>query len=160
MERNFAGAMTSTWFTSAPRGSCTSRWRSMPWSTASMSPSKSPPPCRSTSAGNWSNTAEKTQRHCMMLENCVYDFFELTTLNMAQHGLFGEDTPHRRALYSQPRTLLGLLPGQLAPRLLTSRTAATSMPRTASAPACQLLDIHRGDKMNYLVAMDTSRSMA
>ena len=36
------------------------------------------------------NTAEKRQRHCMMLENCVYDFFELTTLNMAQHGLFGE----------------------------------------------------------------------
>ena len=36
------------------------------------------------------NTAEKYQRHCMMLENCVYDFFELTTLNMAQHGLFGE----------------------------------------------------------------------
>ena len=26
----------------------------------------------------------------MMLENCVYDFFELTTLNMAQHGLFGD----------------------------------------------------------------------
>ncbi len=22
--------------------------------------------------------------------NCVYDFFELTTLNMAQQGLFGE----------------------------------------------------------------------
>ena len=35
------------------------------------------------------NTAEKTRKHCMMLENCVYDFFELTTLNMAQHGLFG-----------------------------------------------------------------------
>ena len=27
------------------------------------------------------DTAEKTRRHCMMLENCVYDFFELTTLN-------------------------------------------------------------------------------
>lgn len=36
------------------------------------------------------NTAEKTQRHCMMLENCVYDFFELTTLNMAKQGLFGD----------------------------------------------------------------------
>ena len=36
------------------------------------------------------NTAERTQRHCMMLENCVYDFFELTTLNMAQQGLFGD----------------------------------------------------------------------
>ena len=36
------------------------------------------------------NTAERTQRHCMMLENCVYDFFEMTALNMAQQGLFGE----------------------------------------------------------------------
>ena len=35
------------------------------------------------------DVAEQTQRHCMMLENCVYDFFELTALNMAQHGLFG-----------------------------------------------------------------------
>ena len=35
------------------------------------------------------NTAERTRLHCMMLENCVYDFFELTTLNMAQQGLFG-----------------------------------------------------------------------
>ena len=26
----------------------------------------------------------------MQLENCVYDFFELTTLNMAQQGVFGE----------------------------------------------------------------------
>ncbi|WP_289757690.1 Gfo/Idh/MocA family oxidoreductase, partial [uncultured Phocaeicola sp.] len=36
------------------------------------------------------NTSEKTRKHCMQLENCVYDFFELTTLNMAQQGLFGE----------------------------------------------------------------------
>ena len=36
------------------------------------------------------NTAERTRKHCMMLENCVYDFFELSTLNMAQQGLFGE----------------------------------------------------------------------
>ena len=36
------------------------------------------------------NTAERTQKHCMMLENCVYDFFELTTLNMLQKGVFGE----------------------------------------------------------------------
>ena len=34
------------------------------------------------------NTAEKTRKHCMMLENCCYDFFELATLNMAQQGVF------------------------------------------------------------------------
>ena len=36
------------------------------------------------------DTSERTRRHCMMLENCVYDHFELTTLNMVQQGLLGE----------------------------------------------------------------------
>ena len=36
------------------------------------------------------DTSEKTRRHCMMLENCVYDYFEITTLNMVQQGLLGE----------------------------------------------------------------------
>ena len=36
------------------------------------------------------NTSERTRKHCMQLENCVYDFFELTSLNMAQQGLFGD----------------------------------------------------------------------
>ncbi|MDR0711534.1 MAG: Gfo/Idh/MocA family oxidoreductase, partial [Prevotellaceae bacterium] len=36
------------------------------------------------------NTAEKTRKHCMQLENCCYDFFEMATLNMAQQGVFGE----------------------------------------------------------------------
>ena len=36
------------------------------------------------------DTSEKTRKHCMMLENCIYDQFELTALNMAQKGLFGE----------------------------------------------------------------------
>jgi len=35
-------------------------------------------------------TSEKTKKHCMMLENCCYDFFELLTLNMVRNGLFGE----------------------------------------------------------------------
>ena len=36
------------------------------------------------------NTSERTKKHCMMLENCIYDFFEMNTLNMAQQGMFGE----------------------------------------------------------------------
>lgn len=34
--------------------------------------------------------AEEKQLHCMMLENCCYDFFEITTLNMARQGILGE----------------------------------------------------------------------
>jgi len=35
-------------------------------------------------------TSERTRKHCMMLENCCYDFFELLVLNMVRQGLFGE----------------------------------------------------------------------
>ena len=35
-------------------------------------------------------TSERTRKHCMMMENCCYDFFELLTLNMARQGYFGE----------------------------------------------------------------------
>ncbi len=36
------------------------------------------------------DTAEETRRHCIMLENCCYDEFELCTINMVQKGVFGE----------------------------------------------------------------------
>ena len=36
------------------------------------------------------NLSEKTRKHCMILENCCYDWYEMTALNMAQQGVFGE----------------------------------------------------------------------
>lgn len=36
------------------------------------------------------NLSEKNRKHCMILENCCYDWFEMNTLNMAQQGVFGE----------------------------------------------------------------------
>ena len=49
-------------------------------------------PAATTVADCWRlvDTAEATQRHCIMLETCCYDEFELCTLNMVQKGLFGE----------------------------------------------------------------------
>lgn len=37
-------------------------------------------------------TAEATQRHLFMTENCCYDYFALETLEMHKQGLFGEIT--------------------------------------------------------------------
>ena len=34
--------------------------------------------------------SEKKRLHCMILENCCYDWFEMNALNMAQQGVFGE----------------------------------------------------------------------
>jgi predicted dehydrogenase len=100
------------------------------------------------------NTSEKTRKHCMQLENCVYDFFELTTLNMAQQGLFGE------ILHAEGAYIHNLEPYWANYwnnwRLEYNKTHRGDIYAThGMGPACQALNIHRGDKMNYLVSMDT-----
>lgn len=100
------------------------------------------------------NTSEKTRKHCMMLENCIYDFFELTTLNMAQQGLFGE------ILHAEGAYIHNLEPYWAAYwnnwRLDYNRKHRGDLyPTHGMGPACLALNIHRGDKMNYLVSMDT-----
>ncbi len=100
------------------------------------------------------NMSEKTRKHCMMLENCVYDFFELTTLNMAQKGLFG-DVIHAEGAYIHD---LSEFWGEYWNnwRLDYNKNHRGDVyPTHGIGPICQALNIHRGDKMNYLVAVDT-----
>ena len=104
----------------------------------------------------WSliEASEKSRKHIMQLENCVYDFFELTTLNMAQQGLFGE-VLHVEGSYIH--NLEEFWPYYWNNwRLDYNRNHRGDVYAThGMGPAAQLLDLHRGDKMNYLVAMDT-----
>lgn len=100
------------------------------------------------------NTSEKTRKHCMQLENCVYDFFELTSLNMAQQGVFGE------VLHVEGAYIHNLEDFWTAYwnnwRMDYNRNYRGDVYAThGMGPACQLLDIHRGDRMKTLVAMDT-----
>lgn len=100
------------------------------------------------------NTSERTRKHCMQLENCVYDFFELTTLNMAQQGVFGEILHTEGSYIHNLEDFWGTYWNDW--RLDYNRKHRGDIyPTHGLGPACQLLDIHRGDKMNYLVAMDT-----
>jgi len=100
------------------------------------------------------NTSEKTRKHCMMLENCVYDFFEATTLNMAQHGLFGE-VLHVEGSYCHNLDEVWPLYWNNWRLDFNQRYRGDVYPTHGIGPDCQLLDIHRGDKMDYLVSMDT-----
>lgn len=100
------------------------------------------------------DTSERTRRHCMMLENCVYDFFEMNTLNMAQEGLFGEVLHTEGAYIHNLRDFWGRYWNNW--RLDYNREHRGDVyPTHGMGPACQLLDIHRGDRMTTLVAMDT-----
>ena len=100
------------------------------------------------------NTAEKTRRHCMMLENCVYDFFELTTLNMAQQGLFGEII-HAEGAYIHNLDPFWKEYQDNWRHEFNKKNRGDVYPTHGLGPACWALDIHRGDRMKTLIAMDT-----
>lgn len=104
----------------------------------------------------WSlvETSERTRKHCMQLENCVYDFFELTTLNMAQKGLFGEILHVEGSYIHNLEEFWGEYWNNW--RLdYNMKNRGDVYPTHGLGPACQLLDIHRGDRMKTLVSMDT-----
>lgn len=110
------------------------------------------------------NLSEKMQKNCMILENCCYDWFEMRTLNMAQHGVFGEIIRAQGAYihnlddfwdyyWKNPN---GSDPEQLGWRLKYNRENRGDVYATHGlGPVAQALDIHRGDRMKTLVAMDT-----
>ncbi|MDH8702685.1 putative dehydrogenase [Dysgonomonadaceae bacterium PH5-43] len=106
------------------------------------------------------NLAEEKRLHCVPLENCCYDFFELTCLNMAQQGVFGE-VLHAEGAYIHDLSpywdsywkgdSLGL--GWRMDYNMKHR--GDLYPTHGIGPVCQALNIHRGDKMNFLVSVDT-----
>ncbi|MCF0164265.1 MAG: Gfo/Idh/MocA family oxidoreductase [Bacteroidales bacterium] len=100
------------------------------------------------------DASERNRKHCMILENCCYDFFEMTALNMAQHGVFGE------ILHVEGAYIHNLEPfwKHYADnwRLEYNQQHDGDQYSTHGyGPDCQVLDIHRGDKLNYLVSMST-----
>src|SRR5690554_5257452 len=100
------------------------------------------------------DTSERTRKHCMQLENCVYDFFELTTLNMAQQGVFGEII-HTEGSYIHELSAFWDSYWNNWRLDYNEKNRGDVYPTHGIGPAAQLLNIHRGDKMNYLVSVDT-----
>ena len=100
------------------------------------------------------NTSERTRKHCMMLENCCYDFFELTCLNMAQQGLFGEIVHVEGSYCHNLDPYWDAYQGDW--RMTYNKDHHGDVyPTHGIGPVCQDLNIHRGDKMDILVSMDT-----
>jgi len=103
-------------------------------------------------------TSEATKRHCMMVENCCYDFFELLTLNMARQGFFGEII-HCEGAYIHELT-----------ENFTRKNFKWDMwrlkenyerkgnlyPTHGLGPICQVMNINRGDQLDYMVSMSSA----
>jgi Oxidoreductase family, NAD-binding Rossmann fold len=102
--------------------------------------------------------SEKTRKHCVMLENCCYDFFELLTLNMARNGVFGE-LVHAEGAYLHNLLDLNFSKTGYADMWRLRENASRNgnlYPTHGLGPIAQCLDINRGDKMDYLVSMSSN----
>lgn len=104
-------------------------------------------------------TSERTKKHCMMLENCCYDFFELLTLNMARQGLLGEIV-HAEGAYIHDLTKDWLFNKNAYAdmwRLKENMGHSGNMyPTHGLGPVAQCMNINRGDKFEHLVSMSTN----
>lgn len=103
-------------------------------------------------------TSERTCKHCAILENCCYDFFELLTLNMARQGFFGEIV-HGEGGYIHNLLDLNFSKNGYAEmwRLKENQHRNGNLyPTHGLGPICQVMNINRGDRMEYLTSMSTN----
>ena len=100
-------------------------------------------------------TSENTRKHCMMLENCCYGFFEMLTLNMARQGFFGEIV-HCEGAYIhmftfEPENKTNTW--RLKENILRN---GNLYPTHGLGPVCQIMDINYGDKMDFMVSVSSN----
>lgn len=107
--------------------------------------------------------SEKNRLHCMILENCCYDYYELNALAMAQAGVFGEVLRAEGAYIHNLDDFWDYYwknpendPEGLGWRMKYNKENRGDVYATHGlGPVAQCLDIHRGDRFKTLVAMDT-----
>ncbi len=101
-------------------------------------------------------TAEKTKRHCVMMENCCYDRTEMMILNMVRQGVFGE------LLHAECGYLHDLRELKLSDYYVNRWRVQHSIRRNGDlypthglGPVAQWMDINRGNRFDYLVSMSS-----
>jgi hypothetical protein len=102
------------------------------------------------------DTSERTQRHCVMLENCCYGENELFVLNMVREGVFGELTHAECAYIHDLRGMLFSLGTEGDWRRdYHWQYDGNLYPTHGLGPVAQYLGIGRGDQFKFLVSMSS-----
>ena len=100
-------------------------------------------------------TSEKTGRHCVILENCCYDRFELMALNMVRKGLLGELVHAECGYLHDLRELKTRYRDGKRPWRLehTLRRNGDVYPTHGLGPVAQCMNINRGNLFDHMVSM-------
>jgi predicted dehydrogenase len=101
-------------------------------------------------------TSERTRKHCLMMENVCYDFNEMLVDRMVKEGVFGDILYAEAAYIHDLRSILF----EDRDEGLWRRTPHTNRdgnfyPTHGLGPVAWYLDIHGGDRFDYLVSMST-----
>jgi predicted dehydrogenase len=101
-------------------------------------------------------TAEKTGRHCQMMENCCYDRIELMTLNLVRRGVLGEILHAEAGYLHDLRGVKFSKEGEgLWRRAWAQKRNGNLYPTHGLGPVAQCLNINRGDAFDVLVSMSS-----
>jgi len=103
------------------------------------------------------NTAERTQKNCMMMENVNYGREELMVLNMVRQGLFGELLHGEAAYIHELRWQMKELDkktGSWRTYWHTKRDG-NLYPTHGLGPVSQYMNINRGDRFDYVTSMSS-----
>ena len=105
-------------------------------------------------------TSERTQRHCIMLENCCYNGEELWLLNMVKEGVFGDVTHAECAyLHDLRALLLDATYYHKRWRLREHLERDGNLYTTHGlGPVCMYMDVLRGDNLSHLVSMSSNEA--
>jgi hypothetical protein len=113
-------------------------------------------PAAYTIDGCWElvETAEKTEKHCVMMENCCYDRAEMMCLNLVRQGLLGEVLHAEGGYLHDLRGVKFSKGGEgLWRRDHSTKRNGNLYPTHGLGPVAQCMNINRGDRFDYLVSM-------
>ncbi|MBE0376660.1 Gfo/Idh/MocA family protein [Pseudoalteromonas prydzensis] len=103
------------------------------------------------------DTAERTQKNCMMMENVNYGRDELMVLNMVRQGVFGELLHGEAAYIHELRWQMK----EIEHKTGSWRTAwhakrdGNLYPTHGLGPVSQYMNINRGDRFDFLTSMSS-----
>ncbi|HUG41483.1 MAG TPA: Gfo/Idh/MocA family oxidoreductase [Longimicrobiales bacterium] len=101
-------------------------------------------------------TAERTRRHCVMMENCCYDRTEMMILNMVRQGVLGE-LLHAECGYLHDLRALKLTDfyeGDWRVKHSIARNGDL-YPTHGLGPVAQWMNVNRGNRFDHLVSVAT-----
>jgi hypothetical protein len=102
------------------------------------------------------DTSERTRKHCIMMENCCYGYWEMFVMNAVRQGAFGDLTHGEAAYIHDLREILTENASEgLWRRAPHTKHNGNFYPTHGLGPVAWYMGINRGDRFDRIVSMSS-----